>query len=53
MISCFIQRCKEEDPTLETKFKPGGKLDSDRDRVQSSDKDKSKKKKEPRSSDHS
>ncbi|XP_054280680.1 CXXC-type zinc finger protein 1-like [Macrosteles quadrilineatus] len=49
----YCPRCKEEDPTLETKFKPGGKLDSDRDRVQSSDKDKSKKKKEPRSSDHS
>ncbi|KAG8272095.1 hypothetical protein J6590_049136 [Homalodisca vitripennis] len=40
------KRCREEDPTLETQFKPGGKSDNDKDRVVSSDKDKTRKKKD-------
>uniref|UniRef100_A0A1B6IKC3 CXXC-type zinc finger protein 1 n=1 Tax=Homalodisca liturata TaxID=320908 RepID=A0A1B6IKC3_9HEMI len=42
----YCPRCREEDPTLETQFKPGGKSDNDKDRVVSSDKDKTRKKKD-------
>lgn len=50
VLFCF-QRCREEDPTLETRFKSGGRFDGDKDR-HSSDREKTKSKKELKHSDH-